>query len=425
MRTGILNSTNILLENVSYAVYGLSNLVPEAYSVIDINICNRGYDTANIQLYVSNGGTNFDIETSIPITGSNVYLITGVAVSAGDTIFVKSDAPNISVSVYGAQFEIDELSDLPLPSIAPEDSISGPSPLANDRFGDTVYANDSFYLVSSEQGVYMYSTVDDSLLTTFTNPGSANNGFGDSISASDYFVFIAAPLETSGVANGSGAVYIYSSINYLLLSTLTNATVQNFYGSFGTCLESNNDYLLVGDTDGGDSAASGSILVYDTTSLTYLGLLTRSTLLAGDDLGTNVSIDGSFVVAGVPNANTVLTFSAASQSFGIQITAPQDTNTFGYSIDTRAGTIVVGDPTATVNTVANAGRAFVYDNSGNLVTELQSPIELLADDRFGESVGLTPEFILVGAPGIDSDAADNGQVFTYLYDGTFVATITI
>lgn len=417
----------MLLGDVAYAIYGLPVTPEAAYSVIDINVCNRGYNDANIQIYVTNENEveNFDIESNVTITGSNTYLITGVAVSAGDTIYIKSDQANVSVSVYGAQFEYDDLAALPLPSIDPEDSITGPSPLTNDRFGDTVYANNSFYLVSSSQGVYLYSTVDDSLLNTFTNPGSANNGYGDSICASDYFVFIAAPLETTGVTNGTGAIYVYSSINYLLLETLTNVTAQNFYGAFGSCLESNNDYLLIGDTDGGDTSASGSILVYDTETRNYLGVLNSNTLVAGNDLGTNVSLDNSFAVAGVPNANTVITFSAASQTVGAQFTAPAGTSTFGYSVDTRAGVVVVGDPTAEVEGTANAGRAFVYDSSGNLTLELQAPQELLVDDRFGESVGLTPDFIIIGAPGVDGDETDTGRVFSYLYDGSFVATITI
>lgn len=425
MRAGILNTQNILLENVSYALYTVPTVAADAYAVIDINICNRGYETASVQLSVVASDVTYDIESNVDITGKNVYLITGVAVSPGDVIYVKSNKPNISVSVYGAQFEYDELGELPLPSIDPEDSITGPSPLANDRFGDTIYANDSFYLVSSAQGVYLYSTVDDSLLNTFTNPGSANNGYGDSICASDYYVFIAAPDETSGVANGTGAIYIYSSINYALIATLTNVTTQNFYGEFGSCLDANNDYLLIGDINGGDTAAGGSILVYDTDTRGYLGLLDRATLTPGDNLGTNVSLDSSFVVAGVPNANTVLTFSAASQTFGLAITAPAEATQFGYSVDTRNNIIVVGDPTVQVGDALNAGAAWVYNSSGSLLFALESPVELLADDRFGEAVGLTPDFILVGAPGIDSDEADSGTVFTYTYDGTFVATVTI
>lgn len=430
MRTGILNSTNILLDNVSYAIYGLPVAPENAYSVVDINVCNRGYTDANIQIYLSNetDGEDFDIESGIAVTGSNVYLITGVALSAGDVIYVKSDQPNVSVSVYGAQFEYDDLAALPLPSIEPADSITGPSPLANDRFGETVYANNTFYLINSSQGVYLYSAVDDSLLTTFTNPGSANNGFGTSISATDFFVFISAPEETAApVANGTGVVYVFSSISYALLTTLANLnTTQTIYGELGTCLESNADYLLIGDSGGGVTTDTGIILVYDSETRNPIGELTADSLLvSGDGLGTNVSLDGSFVVAGLPDANKIVTFSAASQSVGVEVTGPAGTTNFGYSVDTRAGIVVVGDPAAEVESITNAGRVFVYDSSGNFTVELESPIELAQGDRFGEAVGITPDYILVGAPGVDDPEVDTGKVFSYLYDGTFVATITI
>lgn len=421
MRAGILNTTNVLLENVSYAVYGIPVDETGAYAVIDVNICNRGYETANVQLFISDGVNEYPIESNVSITGSNVYLITSLAISAGDLLYVKSDQANLSVNIYGGQFRYDGTIDLPLPSIDPEDSITGPSPLANDRFGDTIYANDSFYLVSSAQGVYLYSTVDDSLLNTFTNPGDVANGFGDSVAASDFFVFIGAPDQTTGVVNGNGAVYVYSSINYELAQTLINVSAQDFYGRFGSSLEANNDYLLVGDTGGGVTTQSGSILVYGTTARNYLGALTSANLPVNSELGTNVSLNNSFVVAGVPSQNTVITFSASSLTLGTEI-EPGFTTSFGLAVDTKGGIIVVGDPEAEVNSLSDAGRAFVYDDSGNLLFELNPPSTLVAGDRFGEAIGLGSEFIFVGAPGTNSD---EGIVYSYTYEGSFVATVTI
>lgn len=420
MLTGKIHSTNILLANAGYAIYRLPEQETEAYAVLDVNIVNRTYTPAIVEMYIlDEQGNNISLEAGVEIGGKGVFLRTAVTISAGDTLYVKSNIGSLSVVVYGGQFNYDLKADLPLPTLDPEDSLQGT--VQNDQFGDTTYANESYYFIGSASGVQMFSAIDDSLMHTFTNPGDVNNDYGASIAASDFFVFIGAPDQTSGVTNGTGVVYIYNAVTFALVSTISNQQSQTNYGRFGTRLDANNSYFLISELNGGPTSATGAVHVYTTSNQLYARTVDGSTLSSVNDFGTDISLNDTFAVATSPSADSWVAFSAVTGS----ISGPY-AFTNATSIDTNNNIVVVGDPNRTVSTITGAGAASLYDNQGVLIADLQSPVTLELNDNFGFDVAIGPNYVYVGAPGVDvTGTPDRGAVYSYTYTGNFAAQVGV
>lgn len=85
---------------------------------------------------------------------------------------------------------------------------------------------------------------------------------------------------------------------------------------------------------------------------------------------------------------------------------------FGDSTDVGTKFNVVGEPNATVNGKANAGQVSVYEHDGALVRILQKPTPTIGDS-FGRDVALSDQYIVVGADGDDTGAANAGAVYIF------------
>ena len=89
---------------------------------------------------------------------------------------------------------------------------------------------------------------------------------------------------------------------------------------------------------------------------------------------------------------------------------------FGLSVAISGETVVIGAPTDGTEAVANQGSAYVFVRSGgvwSLQQKLLAP-DAAADDFFGISVAISGETIVVGAP-FDDGAAGNAQGSAYVF----------
>jgi hypothetical protein len=103
MSKGILGTYN-LVSGINQAVY-VNNYSDVA--TIAVNVCNRNHDQAEISIAVGTSATspaNADwVEFETILSGKSVLERTGVVVTPGHFVVVKSSHSNINAVVWGAQ----------------------------------------------------------------------------------------------------------------------------------------------------------------------------------------------------------------------------------------------------------------------------------------------------------------------------------
>ena len=160
--------------------------------------------------------------------------------------------------------------------------------------------------------------------------------------------------------------------------------------------------------------------------------LIPSGLKAGENAGRAVALDGDTAVVGVPYRKSALGWAGSAHVFernatswtetGVLIpSAPIKDDVFGSAVSISGDTLVVGAPGIKAGpNWASAGSAYVFLSSGSQWIEqakLTSSDGILSD-RFGTSVAIDGDTILVGAPYNDHAAGiDAGSVYVFERQG--------
>jgi hypothetical protein len=169
---------------------------------------------------------------------------------------------------------------------------------------------------------------------------------------------------------------------------------------------------------------------------------------ANDYFGASVAIDGNYAIVGAYlqedaggttpfQGGTALLFkkNASGQWLFLKKLKPADlagNDNFGYSVAINGNTIVIGainedEDAAGGATLASAGSAYIFskdqggtDNWGQVKKIVAS--DRSADDQFGNSVSISGNYIVVGAPKEDEDASggatdpDAGSAYVFYKD---------
>jgi hypothetical protein len=236
----------------------------------------------------------------------------------------------------------------------------------------------------------------------------ASDYFGASIAASGDTVVVGAPYEASNqtiITNGTTA----SADN-----TAYAAGAAYVFTRSGTTW-TQQAYLKAPNAEMGDELFGNSVAVSgDTVVVSARGEDSNQTIITN---GTSASADNSAPSAG---AAYVFTRSGTIWSQQAYLKAPNAGayDWFGYSVAVSGDTVVVGafseasnqiiitnGATASAdNSAINAGAAYVFTRSGSTWTHqayLKAP-NTGADDKFGNSVAVSGDTVVVGALGEDS-----------------------
>ena len=154
--------------------------------------------------------------------------------------------------------------------------------------------------------------------------------------------------------------------------------------------------------------------------------LVASSGTADDFLGTCVSISGNFAVVGSPDeslrgAAYVYFFNGTSwmQQQRLSAIAGNNSDQFGTDVSIEGNTIVVGASLYNKGTVTDAGAAYVFVFNGSSWVQQQrlEATDGASGDRFGTSVSLSGDRMLIGSPRCDGSATDQGAAYVFSLSG--------
>jgi hypothetical protein len=229
--------------------------------------------------------------------------------------------------------------------------------------------------------------------------------FGASLSLSTDTLAIGAPGQ------GGGVVYVYFNDGFgWLLQQKLGAIPALQEERFGVSVAIQGNRLVVG-APGADSGA-GALYVFERSSgiWTQTHRLQASDASAGDALGTSVALDAGTVMGGAPQWKSAqvgaygrgavyvyeYTMPNWLQQASLQPQAAVNGDQFGNAVSLSGNRALIGAPLAD----AGVGSAFVFDRSGQLWKQSARlpATNGVAGDRFGWSVALDGDQLLIGAP---------------------------
>lgn len=232
------------------------------------------------------------------------------------------------------------------------------------------------------------------------------------------------------VGNDAGSARVYEFIGDVWTEVITlSAGDAQASDLFGQAVAVDGEWLVVGspfDDDAG--SASGAVYVYQRLAgaWTFDGKLVPLALEAGDNFGSAVAIDGTRLVIGATGdddqgmnagAAYVCEYSDGSWTEQGKLTASGVGigDRFGSSVDVSGDRIVVGAPLDD-DVGINSGSAYVFELDGARTWTLASMLTLIDGatmDEFGGSVSIDGDLIAVGARRHDFVANDAGAVFIF------------
>ena len=166
--------------------------------------------------------------------------------------------------------------------------------------------------------------------------------------------------------------------------------------------------------------------------------LTASDGTAGDFFGYSVAVDGDTVVVGATLADgnsassgKVYLFTKPGNGWATDTETAKLTASDGAAFDLFGYSVAVDGDTVVVGALGNSGTVYVFTKPGNGWATDTETAKLTAsdgadDDKFGSSVAVDGDTVVVGAYGHDDDdnGDDSGSAYLFTKPGTGWTTDT-
>jgi hypothetical protein len=320
--------------------------------------------------------------------------------------------------------------------LTPSDGMNG------DYFGNSVSISADTMVVGayldddngdSSGSAYLYQRqLDDSwsLVTKLTvGDGAPGDHFGTSVSISGDTVVIGAPNRDE-LGSESGKVYIYerdSNGSWLLKAKLL-ASDGNSGDYFGGGVSISGHTIVVGAYGADDGSGSAYVIRRDSNGLWLeVSKLTASDGQSNDLFGLNVSISGDTIVIGAylddyffEDQGSAYIYERDSNGLWPEVAHLQSSDgyrsdTFGSSVGISGDTMVIGASRDDDNG-DNSGSAYLYERDQNgfwLEVSKLTASDGQSEDKFGESVSISSEIVVIGAYADDDNGPFSGSAYIY------------
>ena len=300
-------------------------------------------------------------------------------------------------------------------------SIQSPEPKHLARFGWST-AIDGDTLVVGE-GMEKKAHVFDSegnLVATMTSPDQGTWYYGRTVAISGDTVLVG---DHGGAVEGikqAGRAFIYDSEGDLK-ATLSSPDPQ-FEGEFGWSVAVGGDIVVVGESyvivD--DVPAAGRAFKYDIDGNLQTTIL-PTPLIPYQYFGGGVATNGDKIL--VVTKNSIFEYNTDGNLL-VTIDHPEQTESSSFCdrLDFNDKIIVASDSEAEVDGISKAGKVYIFDYDGTLLTTLKSPTPE-EDAEFGVTVAISEDIIVVGEYKSDGEFKDEGKAYVFDLDGILLKTL--
>jgi hypothetical protein len=268
--------------------------------------------------------------------------------------------------------------------------------------------------------------------------GSADDWFGRAVAVGDQTALIGAYRHDAGFVSRAGAAYLFGrdGTSWTQLAELT-ASDGVAFDSFGISVAFDGDTALVGSWGGapgaGRLAGSAYVFVREGDLWSQQAKLTASDASARDLLGWSVAISGDTAVLGARNTNHGDATAAGSAYIFVRHGTTwseqakliaSDASSFdvlGDSVGISGDTVLLGAPLDDHEDRTNAGSAYIFVRHGTTWSEQAKLIASDASsfDVLGDSVGISGDTVLLGSPLDDQEDHTNaGSAYIFVRHGT-------
>jgi len=264
-----------------------------------------------------------------------------------------------------------------------KESLPSPEPVSCGMFGWSVAISGDILVVGGLKNIaedrpageaYIYDS-DRNLRATIQSP-EPRSSFSRSVAVSGDTVVVGEWANMVERVSAAGRAYIFDSNGNLESTLLSPRPGWNAF--FGCSVAADGDKIVVGEVYVAERATPvgpGSVYVFDSE---------------GNHLAT--------------------------------LQSPEPTNTnFGWSVAINEDIIVVGESFAEVDGNSKAGRVYIFDTDGNLLTTLQAPTPE-ENAEFGNAVAIGGDIVVVGEYKADVESLNEGRAYVFDLDGTLLAT---
>jgi hypothetical protein len=327
------------------------------------------------------------------------------------------------------------------PTVALSLTVTNPTPLIYDQFGETLAALGTDRLIigaprdstgaGSVGSVYLINS-SGTLLTTFSNPTPANfDAFGSSVATlANTHIVIGAKAGDAGVTN-AGAAYLFTT-NGALITTFTNPSPASG-DLFGITIAAlGTDRVVIGAThDDTGASDSGSVYVFHTNGALVTTINNPNPFSSAHFGIALASLGSDKIFIGSQSDSTASLFAGAVFLYNTNGTRlgtftkpfPVQNDWFGHSIAV-VGTdkVLIGAPLDDTGS-SDAGAAYLFSTNGTLLMTFPNPTPQ-ASDEFGTSVAAVgTDRVLIGAEQDDTGGTNSGAAYLFSTSSALLATI--
>ncbi len=267
------------------------------------------------------------------------------------------------------------------------------------------------------------------------NDGATDDEFGSSVAISGDTVLVGAPRDDIGANADQGSAYVFirSGDSWTLQQKLM-ADDGAANDGFGRSVAVNGDTVVVGasNNDGAfKDQGAAYVFVRNGATWTRQQKLIAADAAAGDIFGVSVAISGDTVVVGAPfdgiDANraqgSVYVFTRRGAVWMPQQKLTADDGAtddlFGASVALSGETVVVGAEGDDIGANEDQGSAYVFTRNVTAWTQQKKLTagDGAAFDRFGKSVALGGDTVVVGASNKDGAFKQQGAAYVFHSNG--------
>ena len=258
------------------------------------------------------------------------------------------------------------------------------------------------------------------------------------VASPDYFgISVSIDGDTAivgayGKSTSTGAAYIFTrSGSSWTQQAKIQASDKAAYDNFGWAVSIDGDTVIVGahgEDTGGTDAGAAYIFTRSGSSWTQQQKIQASDIVAYDNFGRSVAIDGDTVIAGAwqeddtaTNAGSAYIFTRSgstwTQQDKIQASDAEGSDNFGQSAAIDGDTVIVGAWQEDTGG-SGAGAAYIFTRDGSTWTQQQKiqSSDIGEGDQFSYSVSISGDTAIVGARNEDTGGTDAGAAYIFVAD---------